>query len=73
MKSSSICLLHIPGIAFQPSEVRTVTAEEKLSRGQLLPALPICTLAHDRSSSLVGAAQPQASPNLTFTLPSAES
>ena len=49
MKSSSICLLHIPGTGFQPSEVRTVTAEEKLSRGQLSPALPICHLAHNRS------------------------
>ncbi|CAK0786123.1 hypothetical protein CVIRNUC_009336 [Coccomyxa viridis] len=36
MKSSSICLLHIPGIGFQPSEVRTATAEERLSRGHLV-------------------------------------
>ena len=64
MKSSSICLLHIPGTGFQPSEVRTVTAEEKLSRGRRLPALPICYLTYNHSSSLVGAAYPKPSPTL---------
>ena len=61
MKSSSICLLHIPGTGFQPSEVRTVTAQEKLNKGQLLPALPTCRLAYHHSLSRMGTAQLQAS------------
>ncbi len=33
MKSSSICLLHIPGMGSKPGEVPTVTAEDKLNKG----------------------------------------
>ena len=33
MKSSSICLLHIPGTNLKPGEVDTYSAEDKLNRG----------------------------------------
>ena len=33
MKSSSICLLHIPGMGSKPGEVPTVTAKDKLNKG----------------------------------------
>jgi len=33
MKSSSICLLHIPGTGSKPSEVKSFSAEDKLNRG----------------------------------------
>ena len=33
MKSSSICLLHIPGTNLKPGEVDTYSAEDKLNKG----------------------------------------
>ena len=33
MKSSSICLLHIPRTGSKPNEVETFSAEDKLNRG----------------------------------------
>ena len=33
MKSSSICLLHIPGMGSKSGETPTVTAEDKLNKG----------------------------------------
>lgn len=33
MKSSSICLLHIPGTGSKPHEVKKFSAEDKLNRG----------------------------------------
>ena len=33
MKSSSICLLHIPGTGSKPNEVKSFSAEDKLNRG----------------------------------------
>lgn len=33
MKSSSICLLHIPGTGSKPSEMKNHSAEDKLNKG----------------------------------------
>lgn len=37
MKSSSICLLHIPGAASKPGEPGTASAEDKLNKGAHVP------------------------------------
>jgi hypothetical protein len=42
MKSSSICLLHIPGTGSKPHEIKIASAEDKLNNGAQQPA---CSLS----------------------------
>ena len=54
MKSSSICLLHIPGAASRPGGPGTASAEDKLNKGVHIP-LPALSHASGTCNRALGA------------------